>query len=701
MKNLKNLRIALAFIALQINSSSLLAQCGIYPVSLEQRANQSAFIVAGTVQEKQSYLDPRTGNVYTSNKIQVNAWLKNHQNMSEIYLITEGGVIGDRATLVYPSLQVEPGQEYVFFLEANNESLDNKSIRARQPGVLQARAYADGQGALLNHGNVYTDLIAEPVQTEASLFSRIAGMTGESARRPTGEVFNARNVIQPNVNGRIDAITSFSPSPTNAGTIAPADFITITGSGFGAAAGTVFFTNADDGGSTFTSSGIASDIVSWSDASITVKVARRAGTGPINVNGAFTSATNLTIDYAHLDINSNFSGFGSSTRQRYYLRNLNGSGGYTFLYNTAFNTNAPAVAAFERALETWRCNGGVNFISGGTTATASVANDGVNAVFFDATLPVGVLGRATSQFSGSANGLCNLANTVWYTADVDVQFMPDPPVAGFTWEYGPALPGGTEFDFESVSVHELGHALGLGHRIASGEVMHYAVTNGVANRTPSGTEISGANAKMAYSTAATCFDPAGSGTPMTTASCSTLPITLLDFTGQKNRQQIDLNWNTSQEQNALHFELEKSTDGNRFYALGKIQAAGNSIIRRDYSYIDRQVTELNYYRLKMVDIDGHYEYSRTILVRDPSATQQVWVLNNPFHSVLDIRLAKQAAGPVQFELIGLNGAKVYSGRQSGGDNFSLDLSGSTLQKGVYILQTKIGGVLFTNKIVHQ
>lgn len=690
----------LGFVCLLLCSSYSYSQCGIYPVSLEQRVSQSAFVVQGKVTEQQSYLDPRTGNVFTSNRIEVNAWLKNPQAQSIVYLITEGGVVGDRATMVYPSLQVEPGMEYLLFLEPDNGKIDNKSIRSRQPGVIQAKAYADGQGAMQNVGNQYNDLMAEPVQSEAALFSRVSGLTGQRALHPNGSVFNARPV-RSMTNGRVDAITSFSPNPTNAGTINPAEFITITGSGFGASAGTVFFSNGDDGGATFVSSGVASDIVSWSDASITVKVARRAGTGPINVNGAFTSASNLNIGYSHIEINSNFSGFASTTRQRYYLRNLNGSGGYTFLYNTSFNTNAPAVAAFERALETWRCNGNVNFISGGTTSTATVANDGTNAVFFDATLPVGVLGRATSQFNGSANGLCNLANSVWWTNDIDIQFMPDPPVAGATWEYGPALPSFTEYDFESVSVHELGHAIGLGHRIAPGEVMHYALANGTSNRTPSATEISGVNAKMAYSTAATCFNPTGSGTPMTAATCSSLPISLLEFTGQLEGKQISLNWSTMQEFNSRHFIVEKSTDGNRFYPIGTVPASGNSITRRTYSLTDHQVNENNYYRLKLEDRDGHHEYSRTILVRDPSATQQVWVLNNPFGTTLDIRMAKQTNGPVQFELLALNGASVFKSKQGGGDNFTLDLSGTNLQKGVYILRTNIGGQEFVSKIVKQ
>src|SRR5581483_1182930 len=129
----------------------------------------------------------------------------------------------------------------------------------------------------------------------------------------------------------------------------------------------------------------ATDYVSWSDNSITVKVPENAGTGSILVNGNMLSSTMLTVPYAHINVYSSSVNFSDVTRQRYYLRNLDGYGGYTFLFNTGFYNNAAAVAAFERALTTWRCATGVNISTGGSTTSATVANDGVNTVFFDST----------------------------------------------------------------------------------------------------------------------------------------------------------------------------------------------------------------------------------------------------------------------------------------------------------------------------
>lgn len=688
------------FILLLLAGINVCSQCSMYPVPFEQRVNQAAYIVQGKVTEQHCYIDRATGYVNTLNKFRVSAWLKNYSADEYIYIITLGGVYGDKAMVVTPALQLDTHHEYLLMLEADKHVLDDEQFRALHPSAMQLMAYADAQGSLTNENNLYHDLYYKTPRPETKLFAEISRMTGQSAVKPSGEPFVPREVIQPANNG-ITAISSFSPNPTNAGTIVAGDQLTITGSGFGAAAGTVFYSNANDGGATFTASGVASDNVSWADATIVNKVAVVAGTGPINVNGAMTSGTNLTVTYSHLAINSTFSGFGSTTRQRYYLVNKNSLGGYTFIYNTSFAGNTAAVAAFERSLLTWRCNTFVNFWRDNTTTSsiATAALDGTNIVTFDASLPVGVLGRATSHFSGSATGGCNLANTVWYTNEIDVQFAPDPPVAGFTWQYGPALPSGAQYDMESVATHELGHAHGLGHVIAAGDVMHYALSNGSAIRTLNGNNITAGTVKMAYSTAPLCLTPSGVTGPMaalTAVSC-VLPLQLADFWGErKNESANTLRWITDREVGNSGFYLQRSTDGIHFNSIAFIAGTGNSNQPKQYEYADIQAGPFPwYYRLRQVDMGGQTTYSKTIFLDgDDRITARVWTKDAG--RTINVFTKDIPGTSSALRVVNALGQQVLNQKLNNGNT---EIPVGPLPNGVYYYQLHFNGRIYSGKLL--
>jgi hypothetical protein len=177
-----------------------------------------------------------------------------------------------------------------------------------------------------------------------------------------------------------------------------------------------------------------------------------------------------------------------------------------------------------------------------------------------------------------------------------------------------------------------------------------------------------------------------------------LPASLINFQGHLNNNEILLNWITASEHNSKSFDVEKSTDGSHFYLVGSQIAAGNSTSQKNYNLVDRQINELNYYRLKMIDIDGNFQYSQTILIKDPGAGQNIWVLNNPFQTVIKIRLAK-AARNVQCELINASGAKVYQTNVVGSAEVVLDCSQIYLPPGAYFLRATVDGRLFIRKLI--
>jgi hypothetical protein len=103
------------------------------------------------------------------------------------------------------------------------------------------------------------------------------------------------------------------------------------------------------------------------------------------------------------------------------------------------------------------------------------------------------------------------------------------------------------------------------------------------------------------------------------SSSTALPIDLKDFTASVlTNNSVSLKWQTASEQNSNHFDIEKSDDGQYFYSIAKVAAAGNATTERNYSYNDKTISSFNkpvFYRLKLVDKDGTYKQSKTVSVQ--------------------------------------------------------------------------------------
>jgi Secretion system C-terminal sorting domain len=92
----------------------------------------------------------------------------------------------------------------------------------------------------------------------------------------------------------------------------------------------------------------------------------------------------------------------------------------------------------------------------------------------------------------------------------------------------------------------------------------------------------------------------------------TLPISLLSFNAVKQTNAVKLNWETSTEINSNYFDVLASSNGVNWKSIGTVKAAGNSSIKQQYLFTDNApVKGMNYYRLKMVDIDAKFGYSLT------------------------------------------------------------------------------------------
>ena len=485
MRKIKLLTIISMFLLLSVVRAMADGSCMSIHVPVTEKIKSSILIVEGEVISKQSYQE-REGkaDIYTVQDIKVYKYFKGNNVPQTIHVVTRGGQVGLYAMKTTAENNFAVGDVGVFFLvpasfglqHTGNHRADYYEVYAAEQGFLRYNL-SDSTASDAHH------FIKD---APAGVYQWMNSYIG------TNPAIVQPGPIQSNPNPKlpglltVPTITSFSPTSVVAGT---RTLLTITGSGFGATRGTGFveFRNANDPGGTSYIQPKANDYRAWSNTQIQVWVPASsngngppAGTGQIRVTNSTaspnqaTSTGTLTVAYAITNVEFN------ATGQPSELHNNNGTGGYTFRYHSPdFSGNAPATASFVRSINTWICATNVNWIVGATTTIDVVADDDVNVVRFDngAELPVNVLGRATSYFSGCIN-VAAPSDTVWACTEVDVAFDD-----GTAWEYGPALPSTSEVDFETVCLHELGHAHQILHVINATAVMNASVSFGVAKRT--------------------------------------------------------------------------------------------------------------------------------------------------------------------------------------------------------------------------
>lgn len=115
-----------------------------------------------------------------------------------------------------------------------------------------------------------------------------------------------------------------------------------------------------------------------------------------------------------------------------------------------------------------------------------------------------------------------------------------------------------------------------------------------------------------------------------------LPVELIKFEVKKDNGKASLEWKTASEQNSVQYEIERSSDGINFNKLGEIKILGNSETVREYNYLDISPNAgSNYYRLKIVDYDGSYEYS-DVATMSFGTDIVIMVAPNPVVDVLTI-----------------------------------------------------------------
>lgn len=165
---------------------------------------------------------------------------------------------------------------------------------------------------------------------------------------------------------------------------------------------------------------------------------------------------------------------------------------------------------------------------------------------------------------------------------------------------------------------------------------------------------------------------------------------MLTLSSQRQDATGRLSWTTTEDLNSASFDIQRSGDNTSFTSIGAVKAKGNSATATYYNFIDQSpLTGNNYYRLKQVDPDGKFVYSKTVLLNFNSLTLRI--SPNPASGTVNLFVGNTTEA-FSVQVLDLNGRIVRQLLTTPGTaNIPVDISG--LSRGIYTL--KVIGVTAT------
>lgn len=231
---------------------------------------------------------------------------------------------------------------------------------------------------------------------------------------------------------------------------------------------------------------------------------------------------------------------------------------------------------------------------------------------------------------------------------------------------------------EMVSINSIGSA---GLTITNNNVLSECATPGICNYLEgSGTAIITNN------------DPGCNSVAQVEAACLLLPVKLTFLRANHQDEGVVLDWETASEQDNAYFQVEHSTHGNNFQAIGELPGKGTVHTANKYHFVHGNPSNgVNYYRLKQVDYDGKFEYSKivSVVIRQE---EPVSIFPNPTDGPLFVKgFTEESVARVTDTA----GKVVWENALPG--NGMIDLGGQP--KGFYFVEITTGNQRFLTRVM--
>lgn len=163
-----------------------------------------------------------------------------------------------------------------------------------------------------------------------------------------------------------------------------------------------------------------------------------------------------------------------------------------------------------------------------------------------------------------------------------------------------------------------------------------------------------------------------------------LPVTMARFNGTLLDSAISLSWTTTEQTGSRYFDIERSADALEFAQVGRVEVSGDSRVTQQYQFMDtRPLPGMNYYRLRVVDLDGSFEISRMVAVDNGGNSVAFELLGNPA-SGREIRFLLKNEDATSIHLYSVSGRAVMFSLARTGNEYVLKPK-DNLSAGLYLL----------------
>ncbi len=184
-----------------------------------------------------------------------------------------------------------------------------------------------------------------------------------------------------------------------------------------------------------------------------------------------------------------------------------------------------------------------------------------------------------------------------------------------------------------------------------------------------------------------------------------MPVELISFIANVNKNNVTLNWSTNSETNNHGFDIERAlVNSNEWVKAGNVEGNGTTTETRKYSFTERLSSGHYTYRLKQIDFNGGVNYhtlNNEVIVGLPSNYALSQNYPNPFNPTTKIDFELPQDGNISIILYDISGREVSKlvNEVKAAGYYTVQLNASNLASGMYFYRITAGNFVSTKKMV--